>query len=86
MRKPRAESQIGGLRTEMKRPEAGSYWRFERTVTLAEGHERCNFRFKRGGETRKRWSPPGTRSPRSSSASLETRGGMDHRDVGGYGS
>jgi hypothetical protein len=33
-------------------------WSFWRTMTLAEGHDRCNFRFKRGGETRKGWPPP----------------------------
>ena len=33
-------------------------WSFSRTKTLAEGHEKCNFRFKRGGETQKGWPPP----------------------------
>jgi hypothetical protein len=33
-------------------------WSFSRTKTLAEGHEMCNFRFKRGGETQKGWPPP----------------------------
>jgi hypothetical protein len=27
-------------------------WGLRRTITLAEGHEKCDFRFKRGGETR----------------------------------
>jgi len=33
-------------------------WSFSRTMTLAEGHEKCDFRFKRGGETKKGWPPP----------------------------
>jgi hypothetical protein len=33
-------------------------WSFSRTMTLAEGYERCGFRFKKGGETRKGWPPP----------------------------
>lgn len=33
-------------------------WGFSRTMTLAEGHERCTFRYKRGGETQKGWPPP----------------------------
>lgn len=33
-------------------------WGFARTMTLAEGHEKCDFRFKRGGETRRGWPPP----------------------------
>jgi hypothetical protein len=33
-------------------------WSFSRTMTLAEGHQKCNFRFKRGGETKKGWPPP----------------------------
>jgi hypothetical protein len=33
-------------------------WSFSRTMTLAEGHEKCNFRFKKGGETKKGWPPP----------------------------
>jgi hypothetical protein len=32
-------------------------WSFSRTMTLAEGHEKCNFRFKKGGETKKGWPP-----------------------------
>lgn len=33
-------------------------WSFARTKTLAEGHELCNFRFKKGGATQKGWPPP----------------------------
>ena len=33
-------------------------WGFARTMTLAEGHEKCNFRFKKGGKTEKGWPPP----------------------------
>ncbi|MGD9092955.1 MAG: L-2-amino-thiazoline-4-carboxylic acid hydrolase [Anaerolineales bacterium] len=33
-------------------------WGFARTMTLAEGHEKCDFRWKKGGETRKGWPPP----------------------------
>jgi hypothetical protein len=33
-------------------------WSFGRTMTLAEGHEKCNFRFKKGGKTKKGWPPP----------------------------
>lgn len=33
-------------------------WSFERTMTLAEGHQICNFRFRKGGETKKGWPPP----------------------------
>jgi L-2-amino-thiazoline-4-carboxylic acid hydrolase len=33
-------------------------WSFSRTMTLAEGHEKCNFRFKKGGATQKGWPPP----------------------------
>lgn len=33
-------------------------WSFSRTMTLAEGHEKCDFRFKKGGETKKGWPPP----------------------------
>jgi hypothetical protein len=33
-------------------------WSFSRTMTLAEGHEKCNFRVKKGGETKKGWPPP----------------------------
>ncbi len=32
-------------------------WGFARTKTLAEGFDRCNFRWKRGGETKKGWPP-----------------------------
>jgi hypothetical protein len=35
-----------------------SGWSFSRTMTLSEGYEKCNFRFKRGGETKKGWPPP----------------------------
>ena len=31
---------------------------FFRSMTLAEGAERCDFRWKKGGETRKGWPPP----------------------------
>lgn len=33
-------------------------WGFTRTITLAEGHEKCNFRFKKGGKTHQDWPPP----------------------------
>ncbi|MGD2177352.1 MAG: L-2-amino-thiazoline-4-carboxylic acid hydrolase [Anaerolineae bacterium] len=33
-------------------------WSFSRTMTLAEGHDKCDFRFKKGGETKKEWPPP----------------------------
>ncbi len=33
-------------------------WGFARTMTLAEGYERCDFRFKRGGKTERAWPPP----------------------------
>jgi len=33
-------------------------WGFARTKTLAEGYERCDFRLKKGGETKKGWPPP----------------------------
>jgi hypothetical protein len=33
-------------------------WGFTRTKTLAEGYERCDFRFKKGGKTEKGWPPP----------------------------
>ena len=33
-------------------------WGFSRTMTLAEGYEKCNFRWKKGAETRKGWPPP----------------------------
>jgi hypothetical protein len=33
-------------------------WSFSRTMTLAEGHEKCDFRFKKGGKTKKGWPPP----------------------------
>jgi hypothetical protein len=33
-------------------------WSFSRTTTLAEGHRKCGFRFKKGGETKKGWPPP----------------------------
>jgi hypothetical protein len=33
-------------------------WSFSRTMTLAEGHEKCDVRFKKGGKTRKGWPPP----------------------------
>jgi len=32
-------------------------WGFTRTKTLAEGDERCDFRNKKGGETKKGWPP-----------------------------
>jgi len=32
-------------------------WSFHRTQTLAEGHSKCDFRWKRGGETRGGWPP-----------------------------
>ena len=33
-------------------------WGFTRTMTLAEGHDKCDFRWKKGGETQKGWPPP----------------------------
>ena len=33
-------------------------WGFARTKTLAKGDERCDFRWKKGGETKKGWPPP----------------------------
>ena len=33
-------------------------WGFIRVMTLAEGYEKCNFRFKRGGKTEREWPPP----------------------------
>jgi len=33
-------------------------WGFTRTMTLVEGHEKCNFRFKQGGKTEQEWPPP----------------------------
>ena len=33
-------------------------WGFARSMTLAEGHGKCDFRWKKGGETRKGWPPP----------------------------
>lgn len=33
-------------------------WGFTRTMTLAEGHDKCDFRWKRGGHTRRGWPPP----------------------------
>jgi len=35
-----------------------SGWGFARTMTLAEGHAKCDFRWKKGGETQKGWPPP----------------------------
>jgi len=36
---------------------------FFRSTTLAEGGERCDFRWKRGGNTRPAWPPPWLESP-----------------------
>jgi hypothetical protein len=33
-------------------------WGFDRSGTLAEGYSKCDFRWKKGGETRKGWPPP----------------------------
>ena len=33
-------------------------WGFTRTKTLAEGDDRCDFRNKKGGKTKKGWPPP----------------------------
>ena len=33
-------------------------WGFARTMTLAEGGEKCDFRFKKGGRTERSWPPP----------------------------
>lgn len=35
-----------------------SGWELTRTMTLAEGYEKCDFRFKKGGKTERAWSPP----------------------------
>ena len=40
-------------------------WGFVRTMTLAEGHGRCDFRWKKGGETQKGWPPPFLATPGS---------------------
>jgi hypothetical protein len=32
-------------------------WGFTRTMTLAEGHGKCDFRFKQGGKTEQEWPP-----------------------------
>jgi hypothetical protein len=37
-------------------------WGFCRTKTLAEGHDRCDFRFRRGESTHAGWPPPFLRS------------------------
>ena len=39
-------------------------WGFARTMTLAEGYGKCDFRYKKGGETRKGWPPPFLRDAR----------------------
>ena len=33
-------------------------WGFARSMTLAEGYEKYDFRYKKGGETKKGWPPP----------------------------
>jgi hypothetical protein len=33
-------------------------WGFARSMTLAEGYRKCDFRYKKGGETQKGWPPP----------------------------
>jgi len=33
-------------------------WGFARSMTLAEGYEKCDFRYKKGGETKRAWPPP----------------------------
>jgi len=33
-------------------------WGFARTMTLAEGHRKCDFRWRKGGETKRGWPPP----------------------------
>ena len=35
-----------------------SGWGLTRTMTLAEGYEKCDFRFKKGGKTERAWPPP----------------------------
>jgi hypothetical protein len=35
-----------------------SGWGFARSMTLGEGYDKCDFRWKKGGETRKGWPPP----------------------------
>jgi hypothetical protein len=52
-------------------------WSFRRTMTPAEGHAKCDFRFTKGGATKKGWQPPfvegGAVSCRSGSSSCPTR-------------
>lgn len=33
-------------------------WSFQRSMTLAEGHTKCDFRYRKGSETSKGWPPP----------------------------
>ena len=33
-------------------------WGFTRTMTLAEGYDKCDFRFTQGGKTNRDWPPP----------------------------
>lgn len=33
-------------------------WGFARSMTLAEGYEKCDFRYRKGGETKRAWPPP----------------------------
>jgi len=33
-------------------------WGFARSMTLGEGYEKCDFRYKKGGETKRAWPPP----------------------------
>ena len=35
-----------------------SGWGLARSMTLAEGYEKCDFRFKRGAQTEQEWPPP----------------------------
>lgn len=40
-----------GCAVDRTASEALGWWGLRRTMTLAEGSEKCDFRFKRGGET-----------------------------------
>ena len=39
-------------------------WGLTRTMTLAEGHDHCDFRFRLGGEAESGWPPPFLRTGR----------------------
>ena len=48
-------------------------WGFARSMTLAEGYEKCDFRWKKGGETRKGWPPPFLEEERNQSEGGNSR-------------